>query len=100
MVGQVSWWIQLQSGRWHAGSRLRGVVITVAGWGKFGTSPSSVIAALRSLRLASVASRATASLGKLYPQAMAHSDQAAVLRSMIAPSNLCDHVLPNNSFKR
>lgn len=33
------------------------------------------------------------------PQAVAHSAQAAVLGSMVAPSNLCGHSLPNNSFK-
>ena len=33
------------------------------------------------------------------PQAVAHSVQAAVLGSMIAPSNLRGHSLPNNSFK-
>ena len=33
------------------------------------------------------------------PQAVAHSVQAAVLGSMVAPSNLCGHSLPNNSFK-
>ncbi|MBB4133404.1 hypothetical protein GGR62_004235 [Xanthomonas campestris] len=33
------------------------------------------------------------------PQAVANSVQAAVLGSMVAPSNLCGHSLPNNSFK-
>ncbi|MCW1984175.1 hypothetical protein FHY25_004259 [Xanthomonas arboricola] len=33
------------------------------------------------------------------PQAVAHSVQAAVLGSMVAPSNLRGHSLPNNSFK-
>ena len=33
------------------------------------------------------------------PQAVANLIQAAVLGSMVAPSNLCGHSLPNNSFK-
>ncbi|SOU09267.1 hypothetical protein LMG19145_00350 [Xanthomonas arboricola pv. fragariae] len=33
------------------------------------------------------------------PQAVAHSVKAAVLGSRVAPSNLRDHSLPNNSFK-
>jgi len=51
----------------RACSRLRAAVITVVGRGKFGASPWHVVPALRSLHLASVASGAAASLGKLHP---------------------------------
>ncbi|MEA0970053.1 hypothetical protein QYZ35_21960, partial [Xanthomonas campestris pv. campestris] len=45
---------------------LRTAVITAAGCGKFGASPWHVVPALRSVQLASVASRIAASLGKLH----------------------------------
>lgn len=67
MVEQISWWARLRSVCWHAGGRLRQVAITVAGRGKFGASPLSVVAALRSLPLVSVAVRIGASLGELHP---------------------------------
>ncbi|WP_237712023.1 hypothetical protein, partial [Xanthomonas campestris] len=78
---------------------LRTAVITVAGCGKFGASPWHVVPALRSVQLASVASRAAASLGKLHLASCGKLDPGGSAGSMVAPSNLCGHSLPNNSFK-